>query len=68
MTLNFNKIAKLITIDSFQRLKGEEIGMLDHTEITFNETVDPSGVNVGESGPWKKLSRDPSRKFIFTFD
>lgn len=39
--------------------------MLDHTEITFNETMDPSGANAGESGPWKKLSRDPSRIFIF---
>lgn len=55
----------MITIDSFKRLKGEEIGMSSHTGITFKETVDPQGANAGKSGPCKKLSRDPSRKFIF---
>lgn len=48
---------------SFNNYKGEEIGMLDNLDgISFEETVDPQGTNLGRSGRWKESSRDPIRK------
>lgn len=38
---------------------GEEIGMED-TEIRWNQTVDPRGINAGIDG-YRVLSRDPAR-------
>lgn len=38
--------------------------MVDNNGILYNEIVDPQGVNVGENGPWKELSRDPIRKIL----
>ncbi|XP_014663087.1 PREDICTED: alpha-glucosidase-like [Priapulus caudatus] len=39
---------------------GEEIGMLDHGNITFNETRDPYGLNFGPDR-YQEFSRDPER-------
>lgn len=39
---------------------GEEIGMLDHRGITWEETVDPQACNGPEEG-YQERSRDPQR-------
>ncbi|XP_034475194.1 maltase 2-like isoform X1 [Drosophila innubila] len=39
---------------------GEELGMQDNLEITWEETVDPPARNAGELD-FKKVSRDPAR-------
>ncbi|XP_014664799.1 PREDICTED: maltase 2-like isoform X3 [Priapulus caudatus] len=39
---------------------GEEIGMLDHGSITFNETRDPRGLILGPDR-YQEHSRDPAR-------
>ncbi|XP_067623923.1 maltase 2-like [Eurosta solidaginis] len=39
---------------------GEEIGMEDHKDISWEETVDPFGINAGRE-LYKKLSRDAAR-------
>lgn len=39
---------------------GDEIGMLDHRDITWAETLDPQGCNAGEEN-YKWASRDPQR-------
>lgn len=39
---------------------GEEIGMLDHRDITWEETVDPQACNGPQEG-YKERSRDPQR-------
>ncbi|XP_011307785.1 maltase 1 [Fopius arisanus] len=39
---------------------GEEIGMVDKTDITFEETQDPQGCNAGPD-KFKEKSRDPNR-------
>lgn len=38
---------------------GEEIGMVD-TDVRWNQTVDPRGLNAGIDG-YRVLSRDPAR-------
>uniref|UniRef100_U5ESA4 alpha-glucosidase n=1 Tax=Corethrella appendiculata TaxID=1370023 RepID=U5ESA4_9DIPT len=39
---------------------GEEIGMVDHTDISFNDTRDPQACNQGEEN-YREHSRDPAR-------
>ncbi|XP_058058427.1 maltase 1-like [Anopheles bellator] len=39
---------------------GDELGMVDHRDISFEETLDPQGCNLGEEG-YKWASRDPQR-------
>ncbi|XP_014208338.1 maltase 1-like [Copidosoma floridanum] len=40
---------------------GEEIGMEDKSDITWEETQDPQACNVDPNGNWKARSRDPVR-------
>lgn len=36
--------------------------MLDNRDgISWEETQDPQGCNLGEDGPWREMSRDPAR-------
>ncbi|XP_063995478.1 maltase 1-like [Diachasmimorpha longicaudata] len=39
---------------------GEEIGMIDKTDITYEETQDPAGCSAGRD-KYKEKSRDPNR-------
>lgn len=39
--------------------------MLDHRDISYADMKDPQACNVGETGNWRELSRDPVRK-LFT--
>jgi len=39
---------------------GEEIGMVDKTDITWTDTKDPAGCNAGKD-KYKSRSRDPVR-------
>ncbi|XP_011307784.1 maltase 1 [Fopius arisanus] len=39
---------------------GEEIGMVDKTDISFNDTQDPQGCNAGPD-KYQLVSRDPNR-------
>ena len=39
---------------------GDEIGMLDYRDISFEDTLDPQGCNVGPEN-YKWASRDPQR-------
>ena len=39
---------------------GDEIGMLDYRDISFEDTLDPQGCNVGPDN-YKWASRDPQR-------
>lgn len=39
---------------------GEELGMVDKTDITFNETQDPQGCIAGPD-KYQSRSRDPNR-------
>lgn len=39
---------------------GEEIGMVDHPDITFEQTIDPQGIGAGPDH-YKSRSRDPLR-------
>ena len=43
--------------------KGEEIGMLDYRDITWEDTVDPQACNTNNPSPdvYKGYSRDPQR-------
>lgn len=41
-------------------LQGEELGMQDHREISWQDTVDPPARNAGEL-EYKEVSRDPER-------
>lgn len=43
--------------------KGEEIGMLDYRDITWEDTVDPQACNTNNPNPdiYKSYSRDPQR-------
>lgn len=38
---------------------GEEIGMEDRPNITWEETQDPAGCNAGDD--WEQHTRDPNR-------
>lgn len=40
--------------------QGEEIGMVDHREISWEDTQDPSACNSNET-VYKEISRDPAR-------
>uniref|UniRef100_A0A1L8DQT7 alpha-glucosidase n=2 Tax=Nyssomyia neivai TaxID=330878 RepID=A0A1L8DQT7_9DIPT len=40
---------------------GEEIGMLDNKDITWEETMDPQACNPGDPSRLDDLSRDPAR-------
>jgi len=40
--------------------QGEELGMVDYRELSWEETVDPPARNVGEK-LYQEVSRDPVR-------
>lgn len=38
--------------------------MVDYRDgISFEETLDPQACNVGASGNWREMSRDPESEF-----
>ncbi|XP_049284752.1 maltase 2-like [Anopheles funestus] len=39
---------------------GDELGMIDHRDISYEDTLDPQGCNLGPSG-YRDASRDPQR-------
>ncbi|XP_041776082.1 maltase 2-like [Anopheles merus] len=39
---------------------GDEIGMIDHRDISYEDTLDPQGCNLGPEG-YRWASRDPQR-------
>jgi alpha-glucosidase len=40
---------------------GDEIGMLDHRDISWEDTLDPQACNTNDPKNYKWASRDPQR-------